>query len=303
MKKLYLLLFLSILGLTTAKGQIMMYQYFDGNDTGNNSIFVQIDTAGGSIWQIGPPQKAIFDSAATFPNVIVTDTINFYPPGDTSSFILSNLSQMGNFRGVHAIRWKQKLDMDFKGDGGMIEYSLDTGNTWLSVFDNPNVYNFYGFDTTNVDTVNGVLAFTGTDTVWRDIWMCFDRSYTYNKELLVRFTFVSDTTDTQKEGWMIDNFIVHETMIHTVKKTPSNEYLKVYPTLTTGRVHIEAEKLYEYHIIEGIRVVNTEGKTVRSFGQAPTKFFIDIGDLPNGTYYINIRTNKRSQTFPVTLGR
>jgi len=39
---------------------------------------VVMDSASG-IWQIGPPQKAIFDSAYSLPNALVTDTLNTYP--------------------------------------------------------------------------------------------------------------------------------------------------------------------------------------------------------------------------------
>ncbi len=303
MIKLYLLILTAIFTSSLAQAQSLR-QYFDGADTnGFSALLIIRDTTDTiDVWQQGPPQKMIFDSAATYPNVMVTDTINNYPPNDTSSFSIHADIRYLSW-GVHAIRWKQKLDYDFKADGGLVEYSLDTGDTWHSVFDDPYIYNFYGFDSSNVDTVNGSLAFTGTDTVWRDIWLCFDRSYFFNKDVLIKFTSVSDSVDNQREGWMMDNFMAEQTFVHTVKKAADNNYLKVYPTLTTGRVFIEAEKLQEYHIIESIRIVNTEGRTVRTYGQAPTKFFVDMADLPRGNYYINVTTNKRSQTFTVTLSQ
>ena len=52
-------------------------------------VQIEIDTSNaGNIWQIGQPDKAIFDSAFSAPNAIVTDTVNYYPINDSSSFIL-----------------------------------------------------------------------------------------------------------------------------------------------------------------------------------------------------------------------
>ena len=154
--------------------QYEFYQYFDGADTNEfSSILIDIDTASSNIWQIGAPQKSIFDSAATTPNVIITDTINYYPSNNTSSFQYTIIPW--TTWGILAIQWKQKLDMDFGKDGGIIEFSVDGGNTWQSAFDNPYVYNFYGFDTNNVDTLQtGEDAFTGVDSTWKDIWLCYD---------------------------------------------------------------------------------------------------------------------------------
>src|SRR5690606_28661361 len=96
-----------------ASAQTFLFQqYFDGNDTLTGHR-LQIDT--GSIWQIGPPQKSVFDSAATNPNVIVTDTINTYPINDTSSFTVGLNTSLVNWA-ITAIRWTQKLDMDSAAD-------------------------------------------------------------------------------------------------------------------------------------------------------------------------------------------
>ncbi|MGI8893309.1 MAG: hypothetical protein ACR2GN_07585 [Bacteroidia bacterium] len=112
----------------------MWQQYFDGADTiydpnvSPSSIYIEIDTNSSNIWQIGAPQKNIFDSAATAPNVIVTDTINYYPVNNSSSFQFSIVPWVP--WGILAIQWKQKLDFDAGLDGGIIEFSVDSGTTW-----------------------------------------------------------------------------------------------------------------------------------------------------------------------------
>ncbi len=282
------------------------YQLFDDTSSTSyyNTLKVVLDTSSTNIWQIGPPQKTIFDSAATLPNAIVTDTINPYPSNNESSF--SYVYHRETFYyGIHAIQWKQKLDMDAAEDGGILEFSLDGGLVWQNAFNNPYVYNFYGFDTKNVDTLpSGEIAFTGTDTTWRDVWFCFDYSFLFQYDsIMVRHRFVSDSVDNGREGWIIDNLTMHITVQHTIGEKNQDKYLKVYPTLSSGIVHIEAKKLNEYHIIEQLDVLDGNGKLVQQFKNVPTKFFVDLADLANGQYFIHVRTNKKSERFKIILQR
>lgn len=290
-------------------GPQFITQYFDSVETDPyTSIIIEIDTDNpDNIWQIGPPQKFIFDSAATSPNVLITDTINNYPVNNNSSFSITMQPDQWYYYGIVAFQWKQKLDMDTNSDGGIVEYSEDNGNTWTSIFNNPYVYNFYGFDSLNVDTLNsGEWAFTGTDSVWRDIWLCFDASYyftIFNQPFIIRYTFKSDSIDNNKEGWMIDNMLMHLTYLHGAINEKEQPYLKVYPNTTTGIVHIETMKLQEYHIIEQMELISVDGKVVETFGKAPTKFYIDISKHASGMYYLKVTTNKKTETFPVVLSK
>ena len=191
MKKFYLLfiLVLSVSGWSFA--QQSYQQYFDGADTSaSNSILIQLDTASTNIWQVGQPLKIIFDSAATAPNAIVTDTNHIYPKNNISRFTFK--VKPWTPWGILAIQWKQKLDMEKHHAGGVIEYSIDTANTWTNIFNDPHVYNLYGFLPANQDTLwTGDVAFSGTDSSWRDVWLCFDMSWlSFNDSIYFRYTFV-----------------------------------------------------------------------------------------------------------------
>lgn len=283
-------------------------QYFDGADTSiGNSIRITLDTSSQNVWQIGRPQKVIFDSAATQPNAIVTDTINFYPTNDTSRFIARVLINGWNW-GIFALQWKQKLDMDTAHDGGIIEYSVDNGNTWVNVFNNPYVYNFYGFQTANQDTLpGGEFAFSGTDSTWRDIWLCFDMSwlqqFNWNDTALFRFTLLSDSVDNSKEGWLIDNMLAHITIIHTVKEVEQENYLNVYPNPANNIVHIQTQKIMEYHIIEQMELIDPLGRVVDKWTSIPTKFWFDTNKYNDGMYYLKVRTNIKSETLPLIISK
>jgi hypothetical protein len=307
MKKLYFTTVLLILIVRSSTAQFYT-QYFDGADTNvYQSILIYIAPDSSNVWQIGTPQKVIFDSTATQPNAIVTDTINFYPTNDTSRFIAKIWLNFGNW-GVFALQWKQKLDMDTSFDGGIIEYSIDTGNTWINVFNNPYVYNFYGYDTLNADTLSGgEFAFSGTDTTWKDIWLCFDLSwlqqFQWNDTILFRFTLLSDSVNNNKEGWMIDNMLAHITIIHTVKETEQDRYLNVYPNPASNIVHIQAEKIMDFHIIEQMELVDPLGRVVEKWTNIPTKFWFDVSKYNDGLYFLKVKTNIKSENIPLVISK
>ena len=279
-------------------------QYFDGADTSfNNSIIIELDTAAENIWQIGQPQKIIFDASGTVPNVIVTDTLNYYPTNNVSSFTFGVDPATYDWGGILALQWKQKLDLDDTLDGAYIEYSLDTGNTWVNVFNDPNIYNFYGFEEANKDTLaNGDVAFSGVDGTWKDIWLCYDFSWLSLADTLTfRFSLRSDGIDNNREGWMIDNMYMHPTWFHTINEIEQEDYILVFPNPTSGIINIQAKKRDEFHIIEKLDVIDVNGKIVESFSMVPTKYTVDIRHLPKGIYFLKIQTNIQTETFRIIL--
>jgi hypothetical protein len=79
------------------------------------------------------------------------------------------------------------------------------------------------------------------------------------------------------------------------------EYLRVYPNPTTGMLHIEAQKLTEFHIIENIIITDAKGQIVKKFGYSPSKFSVDLSDLPNGNYQVDVKSNVMEKKFKVVL--
>lgn len=307
--KIYTFL-IGILAFHSGVAQFNYYQYFDGEDTlcvpNQNDFFASIclDYLEGdnNIWQVGPPQKFFFDSAATSPNVLVTDTLNYYPSNNVSSVVFSINPNFFTPWGILAIQWYQKLDMDAGFDGGKIEFSIDNGQTWANAFNNPYVYNFYGFDENNADTLaDGTFVFSGVDTTWRDIWLCYSLSWVGTNEVLVKFTFISDDIDNEMEGWMIDNLQAHVTWVHTVEEIESPEYIKVYPNPTSDLLYIDTRKIQEFHIIERMILTDVSGKVIEEWNHLPTKFFIDTRKYSNGLYSLTVITNKETVSIQVVV--
>jgi hypothetical protein len=291
----------------SAFSQFYYPQFFDGADTiPTQATIIQLDPDTNNIWQVGPPQKVIFNAPFSTPNVLVTDTVNAYPLNNQSVFTFPVADQFGGFfpGNIIALQWMQKLDMHPQHGMGFIEFSNDNGTTWQEAFNNPYVYNFYGYQTTNVDTsLSGRTGFTGMDSTWRNIWLCIDGNWVYpNDTMMVRFTFASDSAEQRGEGWMIDNLIATVTFQHTL--TDSNpDFISIYPTVTTGLVNIEANRQDPGNEIQSIEVYDASGRSVRQYGRTPSKFFVDLKGLEAGTYFLRVRTSVRVKTTPIILER
>lgn len=299
MKKLLFFISLVLITTNTHAQTFLFKQYFDGNDT-LFSNRLQIEQPGTSIWQIGPPQKNVFDTSATSPNAIVTDTINTYPINDTSTFTIGLNTSTVNWA-ITAIRWTQKLDMDSAADGGIVEISVDSGQTWVNIFNDTTVYNFYGFNKANVDTLtDGTVAFTGTDSLWKDIWLCYGyTTISQTDSMILRFTFRSDSTDNQKDGWMIDNMFVTRTFVHTVGKIDPNRSFIVYPTITSGSVTINSDN--DVIRLNQIQLIDASGKLIRAYKEQPKKVKLDFSDCAAGTYYIKVSADDKTEVHQVVI--
>jgi hypothetical protein len=282
---------------------VSLKQYFDGADTTTTSLAVQIDPAPGNVWQIGSPGKFVFTAAATAPNAIVTDTAGLFSYNNTSRFSFRfKDSVFGAGNVVIAIRWKQKLSMDRGHSGGIVEFSKN-GGPWQNAFSNPNVYNFYGFLQTNRDTLsNGQAAFTGTDNVWRDVWFCLRAPYaSISDSFDIRYTLSTDSSGEKLDGWIIDNIMVQRTFQHTVEKIEGGHVSRVYPTNTTGIVHIDAAHTADRHVIQSVRIMDNSGRILQSYAGEEKRYMIDISMLPAGRYNVLVTTNKGTETLPVVL--
>ena len=178
-----------------------------------NNNRIQIENNPENIWQIGIPNKTIFESARSLPNVIVTDTISNYPQNNLSSFTIG-FDLFGSFP---TIRFWHKFDTDSLLDGGYVEISIDGGANWVHLtneieedffFDRYGIYtvNFYSESTL---LHNGKSGFSGLQSDWTESIIVFPcNAVETSYDLLLRFTFISDSDDTNKEGWMIDDIVI-----------------------------------------------------------------------------------------------
>jgi hypothetical protein len=306
MKKILLLLFFSsLLNLRGIYAQ-SFFQDFDGDDTlpYMQTINVVLDTSSQNIWQTGAPHKTYFDSAYSRPNALVTDTSLPYPVNNTSMFYFSiplNYYYYGGF----TVQWVQKIDMDSAQDGGIVEISIDSGHTWQNAFSSSIMYNYYGFDPSNVDTLpDGQVGFSGTDSIWRDVWLCVNLYSVHTLDSLrFRFTFKSDSVNSNREGWMIDNLAAHIELVHPIMAVNKDADLLVYPEVTYGPINIKSKSKQEGFKIETAELITETGQLVAHYNIGPGDSNIDISNNAGGWYFLRVTANTVTKTYSVWLSK
>ncbi len=268
--------------------------------------YLEIDTASQNLWQIGEPNKVFFSSAYSIPNAIVTDTINFYPINNNSSFDIKigAFNYYWYFPFSICLEIKHKVDTDTLKDGGYISVSYDEGLTWINIIQDTSDFwdatPFNDFNCTNLytdnDTLyNGEFGFSGLSNYWITTtfgWAVFPVKNVLEfpgDTMIVRFNFVSDTSENSKEGWMIDNIKLYSIDLGGSINEQSflNFQIKPNPLNECARVEIG------YYREVQLSIYTVEGKLVKK-----RKYYnnqditIKRDNLKTGIYFIVLRTDE-----------
>lgn len=268
--KLFLLSVLCVLPVLAESQLPPMDITFDRSDTSLPYVVV-IDTVGNphNLWQVGRPQKIVFDSALSQPNAIVTDTLNKYPPNDTSSFILglndyrSSLPGFEHWAIVFSISFDYRLDVDI-GSFGKIEYSLDTGRTW-NLLAYPFMSSTVGWENCTFDCGMWPIEF---GLGW------------YADTLQIKFTFISDSDIATGDGWMIDNIHV-KYYSENVSSIEGSKRIELFPNPVGTNLNVSCNES-----IRSIVIRDVNGRTVREKKYSNKIVSIDVADLSKGYYYV-----------------
>lgn len=258
------------------------------------SFFEDRDSAGyfymspqaGNIWQIGAPSKTIFSSAYSPGIALVTDTLNPYPVNNESSFEFLIYSD-----DVTIVHFWHRYDTDSLSDGGVVEVSPDGGTTWNNIIDEPQIQQVYSFyaDLSTISSNGNKPGFTG----YSDWTYSGFAGYAFNF-LRFRFTFTSDAVNTNKEGWMLDNFNFECLGTGIVEFGKSKPFL-LYPNPTDGNFSIRSEAGKK---VESVRVMDVCGKTILNSMETT----VSLADVPPGLYTVEITTPDGKFFSPIMRG-
>lgn len=282
MKK-YLLILICTLTVAKTYGQDTIYSIaytfpqpvssFEDRDTAN---YFYIDTTQASnLWQIGTPSKTIFNSAYSAPLALLTDTLNTYSNGNISSFEFVMRTDDATF-----ISFWHRLNTDSLADGGVVEVSTDGGSTWANIINATQftLTNFYS--SSNIISSNSnKLGFTG-NSGWIQSTI---QGYALNF-VRFRFTFTSDNTNTNKDGWMIDSFDF--TCLGTgIKEIGANSPIHIFPNPTSNFIFIRSDNSLQF---KSAIIKDIVGKTILTTDRAT----IDLSQFQSGLYFIEVTTDK-----------
>ncbi len=242
-----------------------------------------------NVWQIGEPQKTIFSQAYSLPNALITDTLNFYPINDTS-IITIKVPVFSHDWGAHTISFYYKLNTDSLNDYGMLEVSADGGNTYINVLTEWSNYGFWW-------NGNIVENYTGNTNGWESFSICISGILNYYPSadtILYKFSFISDSIQTNKDGWMIDDLVVQD-VTENINVYQQNNHNICLPNPTTGKITLRAEG------IKKAEVMNMQGRIVLSqktnlsadrHEDKNQKYEFDLSNQTKGIYIIKITTDK-----------
>ena len=238
----------------STKTGITLIEYeenFDGDSLvyNPNCILIIDSTLSGNIWQIGQPQKALFDSAYTAPNALVTELVNPYPANNYSivEFALKKpYWATNNCWSRMELSFTYRMDTDTLQDGYFMEISYDGGLSWSNIITDT-IPDDIGSTYYSSDTLfDGEFGLSGTSHMWLndtipwtsggfDIW--WDDNYAHIVDSCrIRLAFISDNVETSKDGILIDNVrieVVDYCDVGIEKINKVNFNIEIYPNPVT----------------------------------------------------------------------
>ena len=254
-----------------------------------NYIFIDTANYPDNIWQVGSPDKTVFNEAYSLPNAIVTDTVQTYPANNTSVFYIRYITPetipgWWIYSGLHFF---YKVDTDEDSDYGKIEFSPDNGELWIDYL-NDTIYNNCYFS-------NNPPYFTGSSDDWEyfeiynDPW-CF--GINEGDTVWYRFTFFSDENQTGKDGFIIDDISLWD-MTETIGEFKNNNQTLI---ATPNPVYNES---VTFSLSSAIQFDNLELKCFDIYGtevsskkinKSRTESNIDVSNWPAGIYLAVVYT-------------
>lgn len=213
------------------------------------------------MWEHGVPQGAVINQAYSTPNVWMTKLASPYP-NDTVGYLEFPVQ---NFSGVTDpyLSFYYWVESESGKDGAYIEYSLNNGQTWLTLggINDPDGYHWYTDYLTN-----GKPGYSGSSNGW--VGAFIKMSALSNKtNVRLRIGFVSDAT-VNADGFAIDNIVI------SAYNVPNNVALAeiVTPTSPTTTGSTQTVK---------VKIANVGTNVVTN---VPVSYKVDGGTAVNGTY-------------------
>ena len=256
MRSIFILLLLTIS--FSIKGQPFWQTSFELGDTLYQNHF-HIDTVNypNNIWHIGVPQKPIINSAYDGVMAIITDTINPCPPNDTSVFFVTvpawqPVTVGSSWWGpLYLIEFFYQLDID-SGDKCTLEISRDSGQSWINYLDDSTLssWNYMpDFDSSPIGWVSGSInCFYFPDLNNQD----------YTDSIIFRFTFISDSIQSNTDGWALDKFRLNY-WFESVVDVENNDLICLYPNPSDGHIKLQSKTSIQNATIQ---VYNLNGQKV-----------------------------------------
>jgi len=258
-----------------------------------------IDTGNSGLWQVGSTVKAYFADSGSFTAGIMTDTAGFYTVYANDGFIIGPITNSWYPNMNTIIGFEHKFQTSAGLDGGIVEFSADSGATWQNVMgdcnhDESEWFNGILTDSfySHTDTLwNGEAGFSGNSNGW--LHSRFQLFYTLPLKgaatecpmlgsFLVRFRFVSDSIPDSLAGWLIGNIKIENDYYGSSVAKAGAPALQVRPNPSHGMFYFpELPGSTSFNL----SVFNSSGQRVLHL---PYQKEINLGHLPAGLFFYQV---------------
>ena len=243
MKKICFIVIMILTG-STVFGQVQCggiaapedWNFDDGVTWWDYQLFLDTVSHSHNIWQTGAPHKTVISGAYSSPHVIITDTINHYPPNDTSVIIFRHMD-MGGYSTPHSaeLAGYYNVNSDSLHDYGTIEISLNHGTSWINLITDT-TYSSYYYWLTPKPTL------TGNSNGWVNFWVSLSQlgsvfPVNMGDTILLKFTFISDSISDTLDGLAYDNFQFCDG-VEGIDEIINNNLIDIYPNPVSELLYI-----------------------------------------------------------------
>jgi len=313
MKKGLIFSLLVLIVITTNNSKTIAQNTYDTISFETPTSKIIIDSMSSKVWQIGSPGKIFFNAPHSGLKAILTDTVNNYPKNDTASFIYVIRNPYTQTCATRMEFW-HKYDMDTLTEKGIIDASYDGGKSWVIVSDTTGSFWDFGFwwdfdyHAVSGESFVHPLTTTGRSDGWvlsRFSWQWWfpvksDTIIINPDSLMIRFTFISDTIETDKEGWMIDDIVTTSENINLcsgIKENNITYQISIFPNPFSQQATLSTDYPLKNAIITLYNCFGQKVRTIENILKSPV--ILPRNNLPSGIYLLVIEGDNKpvSQKF------
>lgn len=260
----------------------------------------------GTLWQVGPPDKPVFDSAYSAPNALVTDTL--LPYGVVNGPEYAEFIFPVNFYGeMIELHFKQRLDINEGEAWGWLEF-FEPGIGWSRIQQEggwggeslPGVIQYFSETATSTDS--GLVYLQATAGWSAEYYRFICNAVLVGEEnrggdvdtMRFRFAFRSTANSLGRDGWMIDDVYIenlgtcsgieeHSASSIQIVPDPADDMLTVSGALKPG-------------VLVSLGLFDQQGRLIWSERRsAASAMCIQTGWLKNGAYTLRIADSQGMQ--------
>jgi hypothetical protein len=227
----------------------------------------------------------------------MTDTIDPYPSNNKSSFTVTFYKSDYEYEAGLFLVFYHFFHTDTLTDSAYVDFSYDGGESWHIGLDQSDIfletfyeryflgYNYgYGGRVPILSGNSGGWVREQYSWAWYHVVKKNDEEFYYPDSIIVRFNFISDSLQTSKDGWMVDDINIYKWGGSGIELNNSSTIL-VYPNPADKYISVKS-----INPIQDIILYSPAGQIIMLNQNVNLQNnLIDIEELKPGLYILEFR--------------